>query len=606
MNQALNPDILPEGLALRHAADQMDRLAHTALSRFSNGLAPGSLSRAMHEWATCLALSPGAQARLMAKAQQEGLLWWGKEWGKLSGNWPWAAPGAEASEPAEGTEAPRRAASSSDPLYAQPEWDQWPWRWWRDANEAGENWWTEAVDLRGLSPHAREQMRFFASRWMDALSPANSLVTNPAAIERAIETRGESLRSGASHWLEGWRQRMGLPTGEGDVPALAPGQGLAMTPGEVVYRNHLVELIQYSPSTEAVHENPVFIVPSCIMKFYILDLSEHNSMVRWLVGQGHTVYIVSWRNPDASDGLLEFDEYVRQGVIEPLQHIHSETLAPVHLTGYCLGGTFAAMAAAHLQSDQEKYKDWLASVTLLAAETDFTEPGEIGVLIDEAQVTLLEDLMAEKGYLTGRQMGGAFQFLHARDLVWAQQIHSVLMGEAIHGNDLMAWNADVTRMPALMHSQYLRRLYLHNDLAAGRYSFDGRALSLRDIHSPMFVVGTEKDHVSPWTSVFKIHQLVSGDVRFVLTSGGHNAGIVSEPGHARRHFRCMTTAKNAPRPSPSALRANADLREGSWWTEWSQWLIAQGSGQQVPARVPSHDPDLGQAPGQYVMVRYND
>jgi polyhydroxyalkanoate synthase len=248
----------------------------------------------------------------------------------------------------------------------------------------------------------------------------------------------------------------------------------------------------------------------------------------------------------------------------------------------------------------------LASVSLLAAETDFSEPGEMGVLIDESQVAMLEDQMAERGFLTGRQMAGSFQFLHSRELVWSARTRELLLGERLRPNDLMAWNADVTRMPAAMHSEYLRRCYLRNELAEDRYPVEGEPVSLADIRLPVFAVGTEKDHVSPWRSVYKLHRLTHTELCFVLTNGGHNAGIVSEPGHARRHYAMHTSRPGDPVRDADSWRAHARHHDGSWWTAWHAWLLAQGSHAQVPARAIDAAAALADAPGDYVRVRYND
>jgi polyhydroxyalkanoate synthase len=279
--------------------------------------------------------------------------------------------------------------------------------------------------------------------------------------------------------------------------------------------------------------------------------------------------------------------------------------------GYCLGGTLLAVAAAALAAPAQRRPALaglprLRSLTLLAAQVDFSEPGELGALIDEQQVQWLEDMMAERGYLSGRQMAGSFQFLHSRELVWQRAIREYLLGEREAPNDLMRWNADATRLPATMHSEYLRSLYLRNELAQGRYPVDGEPVSLHDLRLPVFAVGTVTDHVSPWRSVHKIHQLTQSPVDFVLTRGGHNAGIISEPGHANRSYRRLALAADAPRLSPQAWQAQAPEFEGSWWPAWSDWLKAQGSGEQVPARQPLHTPELGAAPGHYVMQRYAD
>jgi polyhydroxyalkanoate synthase len=346
------------------------------------------------------------------------------------------------------------------------------------------------------------------------------------------------------------------------------------------------------------------------MKYYILDLSPHNSMVKWLVSQGHTVFILSWRNPDEGNALLSLDDYLELGVFDALAAVGR--IVPdqsVHACGYCLGGTLLSIAAAALSRQggvaQPAQLPSLASVTLLATETDFTEPGEMGVMIDEAQVALLEDMMAERGYLSGFQMAGSFTYLHSGELLWSHWLREFWLGEAEQPNDLMAWNADVTRMPAVMHSQYLHRCYLHNDLAEGRYPVQGAPVSLNDIRQPMFVVGTEADHVSPWMSVYKVHRLCDTEIRFVLASGGHNAGIVSEPGHARRHFAMNTRERGGLWEDLQQWRTTVPRVEGSWWPAWHAWLTEQGSGHKAKARTPPPATVLADAPGSYVHVRYH-
>jgi polyhydroxyalkanoate synthase len=592
---------------LHHAAAALDQLAHAALARINVGLSPVSLGRAWNDWLLNLAVSPGTQARLATEAQTLGLSWLADSLRAAAA--PRLQPkGSTGEEHEPQTDALRPDGAPADPRFGDASWNQWPWSAMASANAAWEQWTKSAVALRGMEPHSREQLQFLGRQWLDMVSPSNGLLSNPQALHKAIDTRGQSLVTGLGHAMDEWRQRHGLKPHHVEPEVLAPGQGLAMTPGQVVFRNDLIELIQYNAVTAQVHAEPVLIIPSCIMKYYILDLSSHNSMVRWLVGQGHTVYIVSWRNPDENDALLTLDDYVHLGVLEALAHVHATLQQPVHLAGYCLGGTFAAMAAAALDraSAPESAVPRLASLTLMAAEADFSEPGEMGVLIDTAQVEMLEDMMAEQGFLSGRQMAGSFQFLHSRELVWSQRTRTVLLGEAPYSNDLMAWNADVTRLPAVMHSQYLRHMYLGNDLAEGRCTFEGEVLSLKDISAPVFAIGTVKDHVSPWRSVFKLHQLLDSDVTFVLTNGGHNAGIVSEPGHAGRHYQMHTTARNDKRPTPDDWAATAAPCQGSWWEAWSGWMQQHGSGGKVDARQPPVDPALGAAPGRYVRVRYAD
>jgi polyhydroxyalkanoate synthase len=392
-----------------------------------------------------------------------------------------------------------------------------------------------------------------------------------------------------------------------------PGRDVAITPGEVVMRNHLVELIRYKPQTAQVHPEPLLIVPSWIMKYYILDLSPHNSMVRYLVEQGHQVYMLSWRNPDASDHELSMSDYLRLGIFEALRaigQIHGKARA-VHAMGYCLGGTLLAIAAAALARRGERsiagaeLLPALSSLTLLAAQTDFSEPGELGLFIDESQIGYVNEITRGKGYLTGEQMAGSFQFLHSQDLVWTRRMREYLMGEREPRSDLMDWNADTTRMPARMHHEYLSALYLHNALATSSYRVEGRSVSLGDIEVPIFLVGTERDHVSPWASVYKLHNLCEAEITFVLTSGGHNAGIISEPGHAGRSYKLDTRPRHGAWVPQQEWGQGLDAISGSWWPAWHDWLAARSSPKVKPQATPANM-RLGAAPGDYVRQCYSD
>ncbi|GAB4556305.1 MAG: alpha/beta fold hydrolase [Rhizobacter sp.] len=570
----------------RTAAQLFDRRLHAAAARLGTGLSPISLALAYVDWAMHLATQPAQATRLALSAQQAAL----RSWGDTVGHEP---------------------VGNGDPRFADPLWQSWPWRPVVNGYHAAEDWWGEATALRGMDSHHQTLARFTARQWLDMLAPSNFGPANPEVLKRTHERRGANLLDGAAHALDDWRARHGLKRLHAPDHPYLPGVDVAVTPGKVVYRNHLVELIQYLPLTASVEAEPVFIVPSWIMKYYILDLSPHNSFVKWLVEQGHTVFILSWRNPDESDALLGLSDYLEQGIFDTLAAI--KRLLPgqdVHACGYCLGGTLLSIAAAALARpggiERGEQLPVLKTVSLLAAETDFSEPGEMGVLIDESQVTMLEDMMAERGFLSGSQMAGSFAYLHSRELVWSQKLREIWLGERNQANDLMAWNADVTRMPAVMHSEYLRRCYLGNEIAEGRFPVEGRPVTLTDIRQPMFVVGTEKDHVSPWKSVYKIHRLTDTDICFVLTNGGHNAGIVSEPGHANRHYAMHTRSADDPVLPPNLWVASAPRTEGSWWPAWHDWLLAQGSGRTVKARTPAPGDVLCDAPGEYVHVRYLD
>jgi polyhydroxyalkanoate synthase len=350
-----------------------------------------------------------------------------------------------------------------------------------------------------------------------------------------------------------------------------------------------------------VQAEPILIVPAWIMKYYILDLSETNSLVRYLVAQGHTVFMISWHNPGTEDRDLGMDDYLRLGVLEALKAIRA--IIPkrkVNAVGYCLGGTLLALAAAYLKREGNGV---LNSITLLAAQTDFSEAGELTLFIDDSQLNYLEDVMWDQGYLDARQMAGAFQLLRSNDLIWSRIAHEYLMGDRPPMTDLMAWNADTTRMPYRMHSQYLRRLFLDNDLFEGRYKIDGQPIVLNDINVPIFAVATESDHVAPWRSVYKLHLVSELDVTYVLTNGGHNAGIVSEPGHKGRYFRVARRAPGAKYVDPETWVEAAPAASGSWWTAWDDWLKRGSSGRKPPPSIGAPADryfTLGAAPGRYV------
>jgi polyhydroxyalkanoate synthase len=426
----------------------------------------------------------------------------------------------------------------------------------------------------------------------------NFIATNPEVLEHTICEGGRNLLRGWEYLIEDWERSIGghPPVG---TEKFRPGHEVAITPGRVVYRNHLMELIQYAPKTPRVFEKPVMIVPAWIMKYYILDLSPHNSLVNYLVSRGHTVYMISWRNPDAEDRDLGMDSYMQMGLLEALKQVRRRSPdQPVQTVGYCLGGTLLAIAVAWLS--QQHHKD-VASMTLLAAQTDFTEAGELRLFIDHSQLDYLDDLMWNQGYLDNRQMAGAFQLLRSHDLIWSRMISHYLMGKREPLNDLMAWNADATRMPYRMHSEYLRRLFLNNDLFTGRYSVSGRPLALSDIRVPAFLVATETDHVAPWRSVYKLNLSYSADLTFLLTSGGHNAGITSEPGHPRRYYRMTLFPHSENYIDPDRWYQQTDPEQGSWWPRWADWL-ERGQAMMAAQKIaPAEMPGLPEAPGNYVL-----
>ncbi|OUM00907.1 PHA/PHB synthase family protein [Variovorax sp. JS1663] len=556
--------------------DELDRTFHAAIAQWTRGLSPAALMLAWSDWAVHMAAQPVRSAEVTVA----GLL----------------RPPPHGPTTPDPTELDRRLA--------HPAWARWPFSMYRDAFRDVEQFVRNLTsDVPGVERHHGEIVSFAARQLLGMCSPANFCATNPVVSERTRSTWGWNLVRGALEWSEDFRRVVSDQPPQG-VEAFVPGKDVACSPGKVVLRTRLMELIQYEPTTATVHPEPILVMSAWIMKYYILDLSPDNSLIRYLVGQGHTVFAISWKNPDAADADLGIEDYLRLGLMASLEAIHA--IVPrrrIHALGYCLGGTLLAIGAAALARDGD---DRLATLTLLAAQTDFTEPGELGLFIDQSQLSFLEDLMARQGYLNAWQMAGAFHLLRAMDLIWTPWVQNYLLGERAPMTDLMAWNADGTRMPYRMHADYLRRLFLENDLAEGRFPVDGRPVSLGDLRLPIFAVGTRTDHVAPWRSVYKLNLLCNTDIRFVLTEGGHNAGIVSEPGHHGRSYRIHDRRHDHPYVPPDTYVAQAMRVEGSWWPALDEWLSTHSSARVKPPAMGHAKAGylpLCDAPGQYVAMR---
>ncbi|RMD62490.1 MAG: alpha/beta fold hydrolase [Alphaproteobacteria bacterium] len=564
----------------------IDRFLHAWQGRLTAGISPASLMLAYFDWAVHLANSPGKQGELVHKAWRKSV--------KFGAYLERLAAGKQ--------EGPCIDPLPQDRRFQAPEWQQPPFLFWYQAFLLTQQWWYNAtVGIEGVSDHHQDVVSFCARQMLDLFSPSNFPLTNPEVLAVTMRKGGMNLVNGFQNFLEDW-ERTVLQKPPVGAENFQVGKNVAITPGKVIYRNRLIELIQYAPTTRTVYPEPVLIIPAWIMKYYILDLSPHNSLVKYLVDQGHTVFMISWKNPTEEDRDLGMDDYLERGAMQALEAVR--TIIPdrrVHTVGYCIGGTLLAIAAATLGRDG---KDWLKSVTLFAAQTDFTEAGELMLFIDQSQVSYLEDLMWDQGYLDTKQMAGAFQLLRSNDLIWSRMVHDYLIGERRPMTDLMAWNADATRMPYRMHSEYLRKLFLNNDLAEGRYTVGDKPVALSDIHVPIFAVGAEKDHVAPWKSVYKINLLSDTDVTFLLTSGGHNAGIISEPGHPRRHHRVATKREGDLYVAPDEWVARTKPREGSWWPTWQAWLARHSGARTKPpgmGRAKAGYPPLCDAPGTYVL-----
>ncbi|MBN8926604.1 MAG: poly-beta-hydroxybutyrate polymerase [Rhodospirillales bacterium 69-11] len=562
----------------------LDRRVHAAQGHLTQGLSGSALALAFLDWALHLANAPYHQVDLARLAVDHARRWW------------WAALGLGPS--------PCIEPARSDHRFASPAWQRQPFALIEQGFLLQQAWWQAATTgLPGVAKAHEDIVAFTMRQVLDVASPSNLPWLNPEVLEAIWQTGGHNLLDGLANLAADIRRQV-VPEPPEEIAGFRLGRDLAATPGQVVARNALMELIQYAPATDTVRPEPVLIVPAWIMKYYILDLSAQTSLIRWLVGQGHTVFCISWRNPGAEMADTGFDDYRRLGVMAALEAIGAIAgPARVHAVGYCLGGTLLSVAAAAMAGQGD---DRLASATLFAAQTDFTEAGELQLFTTEAQLAALDDLMWEHGYLDAKQMAGAFQLLRSNDLIWSRLVRSYLLGQRDAPNELMAWNADTTRMPYRMHSEYLRRMFLNNDLAEGRILVDGRPVSLADIRVPFFVVGTESDHVAPWRSVYKLLLLNDGDVTFVLTSGGHNAGIVSEPGHPHRHFRVREQLRGERYVGPDEWAEIAAKQEGSWWPVWGTWLD-EHSGPPVappPMGAPTRGyPPLEAAPGRYVFER---
>ncbi len=568
------------------SARTIDRFVHAVLGRLTMGVSPAAPILGYLDWLANLAMAPGRQAELAQKAWRKAARF--AMWSARAGWQPGTPPCID--------------PLPQDHRFTAEEWQQPPFNFFYQWFLLNQQWWSNATtDIRGMSPQKEYAQNFAGRQVLDVLSPSNFVLTNPEVLKAAAMSGGLNFMRGFFNLIQDIE---GAVAGRKPVGAEAfkVGRDVAVTPGQVVFRNRLIELIQYAPTTDSVYAEPILLVPAPIMKYYILDLSPENSMVRYLVEQGHTVFMISWKNPGPEDRDLSLDDYRRLGVRAALRAV--EAIVPgvkPHAVGYCLGGILLTTTAAAMARDGE---DRIRSMTLFTTELDFTEPGELMPFIDESEVTYIEDIMWDQGYLDGKQFSGAFQLLRSNDLIWSKMMREYLLGERQGMSDLTAWNADVTRAPYAMHSELLRSLFLDNDLAQGRHKVEGRPVVITDIHVPIFAVATTEDHVAPWKSVYKLHLLADTDVTFLLAKGGHNAGVVSEPGHPRRHYQVDTRREGELYVDAETWVAQVPVTEGSWWPEWQRWLVERSSpGRVAPPATGAAEEGfaaLGPAPGTYV------
>ncbi len=456
-------------------------------------------------------------------------------------------------------------------------------------------------DVEGMDRHTAQKVDFLTRQFVDAMAPTNFASTNPQVVRETLESGGQNLLKGLSNMLAD------LDAGKGklrvrmtDAEAFELGKNVAVTPGKVVYQNDLMQLLQYAPATEQVQKRPLLIIPPWINKFYILDLRPKNSFIKWAVDQGHTVFVISWVNPDEKLADKTFEDYMFEGPLAALDAIAKATgVAEVKAIGYCLGGTLLAGTLAYMTAKDDKR---IKAATFFTTMTDFSEPGELGVFIDEEQLAAMEKEMQEKGYFEGSAMAEAFNLLRANDLIWSFVINNYLLGKDPFPFDLLYWNSDSTRMPREMHRFYLRNMYQKNLLCQpGGIALGGVPIDLTTIKTPAYILSTKEDHIAPWKSTYAATQLYAGPVRFVLGGSGHIAGVINPP--AANKYAYQTSTANPP--DPEQWLRSSSTHEGSWWSDWNKWVARYNGGKQVGARQPG-DGELAvleDAPGSYVKGR---
>ncbi|MBM3580736.1 MAG: class I poly(R)-hydroxyalkanoic acid synthase [Alphaproteobacteria bacterium] len=459
-------------------------------------------------------------------------------------------------------------------------------------------------DVEGLDRRTAKKIDFYTRQFVEALSPTNFVMTNPEVLRATMESGGDNLLRGLTNLLADLERGKGrLAIRMTDMDAFEVGKNIAVSPGKVVFRNDLMELIQYQPSTAKVRKAPLLIIPPWINKFYILDLRQENSFIKYAVDQGHTVFVISWVNPDAKLAAKTFDDYMLEGPIAALEAIERATgETGVNAVGYCIGGTLLACTLAYMAAKGDaKLTTRIKSATFFTSMVDFADSGELGVFIDEQQLAILDNAMSKRGFLEGNEMAAAFNMMRGTDLIWSFVVNNYLLGKEPFPFDLLYWNSDSTRMPAAMHSFYLRAMYHENRLSQpGGITLANIALDLRKIKTPTYIMATREDHIAPWKSAYVATQLYGGPKRFVLAASGHIAGVVNPPA-AKKY--CHWLNDKTPK-DPDDWLARATQREGSWWPDWDEWVKAYAGGE-VPARVPGQGglKALADAPGEYVRMR---
>jgi polyhydroxyalkanoate synthase len=584
------PDPIEFSKAMAHMAERAQRIVADFLAQKTGdglGMAdPLNIGSAFLEMTTRLMTDPAKLWQSQISLWQAHMDLWQSAARRMMGD-----PEAKAAEPAPDDRRFKDAAWEENQLFD----------FIKQSYLLTARWLQQTVrEVDGLDEKTAKKVDFYTRQFVDAVAPTNFVLTNPEVLRATVESGGENLCKGLQNLLDDLERGKGkLHIKMTDLEAFRVGENIAVTPGKVIYRNDLIELLQYNPTTEKVYKRPLLIIPPWINKFYILDLREKNSFIKWAVGEGFTVFVVSWVNPDEKLAAKTFDDYMLEGPLAALDAMEKATGEPdANVIGYCLGGTLLACTLAYMAAKKDNR---IAAATFFTSLVDFKEPGELGVFIDEEQLAALEERMSEKGYLEGSAMATTFNMLRANDLIWSFVVNNYLLGKDPFPFDLLYWNSDSTRMPAAMHSFYLRRMYQENKLIEpGGITLADTPIDLRKIKLPTYIISTREDHIAPWPATYSATQIYQGPVRFVLGASGHIAGIVNPP--AANKYGYWTN--DVCPPDPQKWLATAKENPGSWWPDWAKWM-AKHSGPKVPARIPGDGKlkPLEDAPGSFVKVR---
>ncbi|MFP5517441.1 MAG: PHA/PHB synthase family protein [Alphaproteobacteria bacterium] len=586
------PDPVEMSRAMTRIAEQSQRLVSEFLARqASDGAGPKSpdpmgVGHAFLEMTTRMMADPAKLMQAQMSLWQDYLTLWQRTTQRFFGQ----------------ETQPVIAPAKDDRRFKDAAWDENTlFDFIKQSYLLSARWMQSTVNqVEGLDDHTAKKVDFYTRQFVDAMAPSNFVMTNPEVLRATIESGGENLVKGLEHLLKDLERGKGeLRISMTDYDAFQLGKNIAVTPGKVVFQTSLMQLIQYTPTTPDVNKRPLMIVPPWINKFYILDLREKNSFIKWAVDQGHTVFVLSWVNPDETLAAKGFEDYMVEGPLAALDAIQKATgERDVNAIGYCLGGTLLASTLAYMAAKKD---DRIKSATFFTTMLDFTEAGELSIFIDEEQLTFIEGQMAEQGYLDGSKMATTFNMLRANDLIWSFVVNNYLLGKDPFPFDLLYWNGDSTRMPAAMHSFYLRNMYQKNMLAQpGAVTLKGVPIDLGKVKVPTLFLSAREDHIAPWKSTYSGAQLFSGPVKFVLGASGHIAGVVNPPA-ANKY--CYWTSDKLAKTSDEWLE-KATQTPGSWWPEWNRW-VGQFADGKVPARQPGDGalPALEDAPGSYAKVK---